>query len=62
MAVGAGNSGLYSFATNSSVPGPLKLTKALWTYFPLLALIILNLTEFLTVAILITVLIVFIVN
>lgn len=62
MAVGAGNSGLYSFATNSSVPDPLKLTKALWTYFPLLALIILNLTEFLIVAILITVLIVFIVN
>lgn len=62
MVVDAGNSGFCSFATNSSVPGPRKLTKALWTYFVFLALIILNLTEFLTVAMLINVLTVFIVN
>lgn len=62
MVVDAGNSGFCLFATDSSVPGPRKLTKALWTYFLFLALITLNLTEFIIVAILINVLAVFIVN
>lgn len=49
MVVDAENSGLCSFAMNSSVLGPQKLTIAIWnTYFLLLlVLIILNLTEFL---------------